>query len=94
MLETLQPLAADRKCFRMVNGVLVERTVADALPLVQINFEGLKKVLEELLKQYRARQEEMDQWKVRTALLCTDGQRSCLMSRCIQQENKIQVVQS
>ena len=49
----------------MINGVLVERTVADARPLVETNFDGLKKVLEDLLKQYRIKQEEMDKWKVR-----------------------------
>lgn len=48
----------------MINGVLVERTVADARPLVKTNFDGLKKVLEDLLKQYRIKQEEMDKWKV------------------------------
>lgn len=63
VLETLEPLPADRKCFRMINGVLVERTVRDVVPALQTNSEGLKKVLEELMKQYRGKQVEMETWK-------------------------------
>ena len=64
MLETLGPLPPDRKCFRMINGVLVERTVNDVTPALQTNAEGLKKVLEELVKQYKRQQDEMEKWKV------------------------------
>jgi prefoldin subunit 2 len=64
VLETLKPLPDDRKCFRMVNGVLVERTVSDVLPALQTNADGLKKVLEDLLKQYQTKQTEMEKWKV------------------------------
>ncbi len=47
----------------MINGILVERTVSDVLPILQTNTDGLKKVLEDLVKQYRSKQEEMEQWK-------------------------------
>ena len=69
VLETLTPLPGDRKCFRMINGVLVERTVSEVLPALQTNAEGLKKVLEDLVKQYRTKQEDMDKWKVRMPLV-------------------------
>ena len=64
VLETLGPLPVDRKCFRMINGVLVERTVKDVIPALQTNSEGLKKVLAELVKQYKRQEEEMEKWKV------------------------------
>ncbi|KAJ5586914.1 uncharacterized protein N7459_002679 [Penicillium hispanicum] len=63
VIETLDPLAHDRKCFRMVNGVLVERTVQDVLPTLKTNSDGLKQVLEEMLKQYKSKQTELDSWK-------------------------------
>lgn len=47
----------------MVNGVLVERTVADVLPTLQTNSEGLRKVLDELVKSYKGSQDEMEKWK-------------------------------
>jgi prefoldin subunit 2 len=64
VIETLEPLPRDRKCFRMVNGVLVERTIKDVIPSLKTNADGLKQVLDELLKQYKAKQNEMDTWKV------------------------------
>jgi prefoldin subunit 2 len=75
--ETLQPLPKDRKCFRLINGVLVERTIADVLPALNTNSDGLKQVLDELVKQYKSKQEEMDKWKVSSPLgrgieTCTD----------------------
>jgi len=48
----------------MINGVLVERTVKDVVPALKTNSDGLKKVLDELLKQYKAKQDEMEKWKV------------------------------
>jgi prefoldin subunit 2 len=48
----------------MINGVLVERTVSDVLPALQTNADGLKEVLESLVKQYRTKQDEMEKWKV------------------------------
>ena len=55
----------------MINGVLVERTVKDITPALKTNSEGLKKVLDELLKQYKRQQEEMEKWKVRNPSLRT-----------------------
>lgn len=49
----------------MINGVLVERTVEDVRPALQTNAEGLKKVLDDLVKTYKSKQDELDKWKVR-----------------------------
>ena len=69
VLETLKPLPQDRKCFRMINGVLVERTVKEVVPALETNSEGLKKVLEELVKQYKRQEQEMDKWKASAIIL-------------------------
>ncbi len=42
----------------------MERTVKDVKPALETNSEGLKTVLEELVKQYKRQQEEMEKWKV------------------------------
>lgn len=62
----------------MINGVLVERTVKDVLPALTTNSEGLNKVLEELLKQYKKQQEEMEKWKVTGT--CTGSSRASFPS--------------
>jgi prefoldin subunit 2 len=48
----------------MINGVLVERTVKDVVPALRTNADGLKKVLDDLVKQYKAKQDELEKWKV------------------------------
>jgi predicted phage tail protein len=52
----------------MINGVLAERTVKDVLPALKTNSDGLKQVLDELMKQYKTKQDEMDTWKVYKSL--------------------------
>lgn len=64
VLDTLEPLSGDRKCFRMINGVLAERTVKDVVPALKTNLEGLEKVLTELTEQYNTKTTEMEKWKV------------------------------
>jgi prefoldin subunit 2 len=49
----------------MINGVLVERTVGDVLPQLQSNADNMNKVLVELAKQYKIKQDDMEKWKVR-----------------------------
>ncbi|RPB27210.1 Prefoldin beta-like protein [Terfezia boudieri ATCC MYA-4762] len=65
VLDTLAPISKDRKCFRLINGVLVERTVCDVVPALESTAEGLKKVLEGLVKDYKKKQEEMEEWKTK-----------------------------
>jgi chaperonin cofactor prefoldin len=44
VLNAILPLDATRKCFRLIGGVLVERTVGEVLPAVQRNKDGIEKV--------------------------------------------------
>ena len=57
----------------MINGVLTERTVKEVVPILKTNSDGLKKALEELVKQYKSKQDEMEKWKVRLSP-CLSGQ--------------------
>lgn len=57
----------------MINGVLVEKTVKEVTPALQTNSEGLKKVLEELVKQYKRQQEDMENWKVSPSHLASSA---------------------
>ena len=74
----------------MINGVLIERTVQDVTPTLQTNSEGLKKVLEDLVRQYKKQQDDMERWKVRP-LKSLEERR--LTESQNQKKNNIQVVQ-
>jgi len=39
VIETLKEVEKERKCFRMIGGVLVERTVGEVLPALEANKE-------------------------------------------------------
>ena len=47
--KQIEPLPGDRKCCRLIRGVLVERTVAQVLPVVKENATGLHEVRIECL---------------------------------------------
>ncbi|GAV84861.1 Prefoldin_2 domain-containing protein [Cephalotus follicularis] len=45
VMNAIQPLDQSRRCYRMIGGVLVERTIKEVLPAVQRNKEGLEEVV-------------------------------------------------
>jgi len=53
----------DRKCFRLVGGVLVERTVKDVCPALETNRDGIKKVVSTLVEQYKSKEKELETFK-------------------------------
>ncbi|KAJ2601349.1 Cochaperone prefoldin complex subunit [Coemansia sp. RSA 1722] len=58
VIKTMSPMPEDRKCFRLINGVLVERTVKEVLPALKTNKEGISKTIEQLTAQYRSKDKE------------------------------------
>ena len=45
VIETLKEVQPDRRCYRMVGGVLVERTVGDVLPTLTTNKQQVSLVV-------------------------------------------------
>lgn len=62
VLESLRPLNEERKCFRMIGGALVEKTVGEVIPILETNASGLNNVLETLMKDYQKTNEELQKW--------------------------------
>ena len=46
VIETLNDVDPDRKCFRMIGGVLVERTVKEVTPALSNNRDKMTKLIE------------------------------------------------
>jgi len=44
VIETIKDVDGDRKCFRMIGGVLVERSVKEVLPALRKNREQVSVV--------------------------------------------------
>ncbi|VVC91070.1 prefoldin subunit 2 [Leptidea sinapis] len=62
VIETLETVEPSRKCFRMIGGVLVERTVADVLPQLQGNKERLPRALQALNEQLARKGQEINDY--------------------------------
>mmetsp|Transcript_29889 Transcript_29889/g.45298 ORF Transcript_29889/g.45298 Transcript_29889/m.45298 type:complete len:112 (+) Transcript_29889:92-427(+) len=56
--ETLEPLDPDRRAFRLVGGILVERTVKEVLPSVKQNRENLEQVISTMEQRLEVKQKE------------------------------------
>ncbi|KAG4106118.1 Prefoldin beta-like protein [Neocallimastix lanati (nom. inval.)] len=59
VIQTLKPLNSDRKCFRLIHGVLVERTIKDVLPAVENNLVGINAIISQLVQTYKKKEEEL-----------------------------------
>lgn len=65
----------------------------DVVPALQTNQEGLKKVLDDLVKQYKNKQDELDKWKVCFMSFFMSQQPANQYASCQQKKNNVQVVQ-
>ncbi|CAH0586738.1 unnamed protein product [Chrysodeixis includens] len=62
VIDTLRGVDKTRKCFRMVGGVLVERTVAEVLPELESNCDQLPKALKSLEDQLTKKGQEINEY--------------------------------
>lgn len=65
VLNTLSDLDGDRRCWRLISGVLVERNVKEVLPAVKDTHEGISKLVEELKGKQVELQEEVRVFKAK-----------------------------
>ncbi|KAG9466936.1 hypothetical protein GDO78_015857 [Eleutherodactylus coqui] len=63
VIDTLKEVDQSRKCFRMVGGVLVERTVKEVLPALENNKEQINKIIETLGTQLQAKGRELNEYR-------------------------------
>ncbi|KAJ3298085.1 hypothetical protein HK104_011198 [Borealophlyctis nickersoniae] len=63
VIDTITPLSKDRKCFRLVGGVLVERTVGDVLPAVTSNTEGIQTIMKQLAARHKQKETELEAYQ-------------------------------
>ena len=61
VIDAIKDLDPKRKCFRLIGGVLVERTVQDTLPAVTEHMEKLANVMEKLTEQRDTKIEKVEE---------------------------------
>ncbi|KAL0189716.1 hypothetical protein M9458_016815, partial [Cirrhinus mrigala] len=65
VIDTLKEVDPSRKCFRLVGGVLVERTVKEVLPALENNKEQISKIVETLNSQMQVKGRELTEYRER-----------------------------
>ncbi|XP_008318920.1 prefoldin subunit 2 [Cynoglossus semilaevis] len=65
VIDTLKEVDHSRKCFRLVGGVLVERTVKEVLPALENNKEQITKIVESLNTQMQTKGRELTEYRER-----------------------------
>eukprot|EP01135_Chromosphaera_perkinsii_P011192 Nk52_evm19s2356 gene=Nk52_evmTU19s2356 len=63
VIDAMKDLDGDRKCFRLIGGVLVERTVKEVLPALRNNQKGLEEIIKNLAQQTVAKGKEINEMK-------------------------------
>jgi len=71
VISSIEPLEGTRRCYRLVGGVLVERTVADVLPAVKANLDTIEILLKQLNMQLDQAEEEINKFAIRHKLVGT-----------------------
>ncbi|XP_010931723.1 prefoldin subunit 2 [Elaeis guineensis] len=65
VIGAIQPLDPSRRCYRMVGGVLVERTIKEVLPAVQRNKAGLEEVIARLNEALEKKKKEIAEFELK-----------------------------
>lgn len=64
VIETLKPVDPDRRCYHQIGGVLAERTVKEVLPVLEVNRDGLAKLLTTLEAEFAKTVQERSDFQV------------------------------
>lgn len=63
VIDTLKTVDENRKCFRLIGGVLAEQTVKDTLPTLIQNRDQLEKLIEKGKEQLTKKGTEINKFK-------------------------------
>ncbi|KAH3686307.1 hypothetical protein WICPIJ_002669 [Wickerhamomyces pijperi] len=63
VVATLEKTPAERRCFRMVGGALVEHTAGEQLPLLQNKLKNITSMCETITTELKKLREEFENWK-------------------------------
>lgn len=63
VIEALKGVEPERRCFRMIGGVLVERTVKDVLPALENNKQQISGLINKLKDSLTAKEQELKAFK-------------------------------
>eukprot|EP00474_Spongospora_subterranea_P008888 CRZ09346.1 hypothetical protein [Spongospora subterranea] len=69
VIKTLSKLEPERECYRLVNNVLVRRTVGEVLPSVDNNNTRIGEVMSTLNAKLKEKEEELNAFKAKYGIV-------------------------
>ena len=75
--EQLNKLEGDRKAYRLIGGVLVEKTVGEVLPPVQQNLEGITQLIKTLDENLKRKDDATKEYKKKHGIM-TQSEREAM----------------
>ena len=73
VIQNLEPLAAERKCFRMIGNTVVERTVGEVLPAVKKNRDQISETIAKMTELLGTKQKEADEFQKKHKITSQGG---------------------
>eukprot|EP00462_Mataza_sp_D1_P002238 CAMPEP_0175104716 /NCGR_PEP_ID=MMETSP0086_2-20121207/9929_1 /TAXON_ID=136419 /ORGANISM="Unknown Unknown, Strain D1" /LENGTH=140 /DNA_ID=CAMNT_0016380233 /DNA_START=44 /DNA_END=466 /DNA_ORIENTATION=+ len=64
VITAIKDLDPNRRCYRSIGGVLVERKVSEVLPAVKQNLEGITQVMAKLSETLKQKEKEAEDFRV------------------------------
>eukprot|EP01086_Lenisia_limosa_P003459 TRINITY_DN1796_c0_g1_i1.p1 TRINITY_DN1796_c0_g1~~TRINITY_DN1796_c0_g1_i1.p1 ORF type:complete len:153 (-),score=49.12 TRINITY_DN1796_c0_g1_i1:23-481(-) len=64
LIETMEPMDADRKAWRMVGGVLMEGTCGEILPIIKTQKEKLFEYIKQLEEEYKKKNQAIREFEM------------------------------
>ncbi|KAI3630509.1 hypothetical protein MIR68_011944 [Amoeboaphelidium protococcarum] len=59
VVNALKELEAERKCYQLLNGVLVQRRVGQVLPVLSENVDNFDRIITQMTTSYKDKNEDM-----------------------------------
>ncbi|KQJ88174.1 probable prefoldin subunit 2 [Brachypodium distachyon] len=73
VIGAIEPLDPTRRCYRMIGGVLVERTIKEVLPAVHRNKEGLEEVVARMKEALEKKKKEITEFELKYKIRIRKG---------------------
>ena len=83
VVESLEKLTPERKAFRLVGGVLVEKTVGEILPLVTNNYTGIQQLIATLKTNLDLKDAERKAFKEKQGIMTQEEREMMMRSQAV-----------
>jgi prefoldin subunit 2 len=87
VIDTMSKLDSARTAYRLVGGVLVERTTGEILPAIQQQYDGISTLLEKLDETLKTKEAERKAYKEKYGIMTQEEKENLLKRQARETQN-------